>query len=330
MRKDENIDLYAVLQVHPTAEPEIVDAAYRRLARMYHPDVNKAPGAHETMIRINLAYEILDDPAKRAAYDRDRANRQQTEWQAWTERAERERRERAERERQERAEREQRQRQAQAEREQRERSEQAERERQARAEQERAEREQRERQAQANPTHQSYAEWEAEMQRQARASAERQRAERESQRWERKESHYTEQKPSTLVSFIAGMLLSVIYCIVSVIIFVPLNLIGWGVAGGIIIGIIDFTLLFIALSAIFLPFGGISARNPHPQLGIRFVRAFLATLLLLPSLFAILFVTLRVAGLAIEAVASANIFVAVSSFILAAICNIVASLFNED
>lgn len=306
MRDSENIDLYAVLQVHPTAEPEIVDAAYRRLARMYHPDVNKAPGAHETMIRINLAYEIIGDPAKRAAYDRDRANREQTEWQAWGERAERERRERAERE--------QRQRQAQAEREQRKRSEQAERERQAQAERER----------------QSYVEWEAEMQRQARANAERQRAERESQRWERKESHYTEQKPSTLISFIAGMLLSVMYCIVSVIIFVPLNLIGWGVAGGIIIGIIDFTLLFIALSAIFLPFGGISARDPHPQVGIRFVRAFLATLLLLPSLFAILFVILRVAELAIEAVASANIFVAVSSFILAAICNIVASLFNED
>ena len=152
MRDHENIDLYAVLQVHPTAEPEIVDAAYRRLARMYHPDVNKVPGAHETMIRINLAYEILGDPAKRAAYDRDRANRQQTEWQAWTERAERERRERAEREQ---------------------------RQRQARAEQERAEREQRERQAQANPTHQSYAEWEAEMQRQMRANAERQRAESE-------------------------------------------------------------------------------------------------------------------------------------------------------
>ena len=67
MRDDENIDLYAVLQVHPTAEPEIVDAAYRRLARMYHPDVNKAPGAHETMIRINLAYEILGDPCIREA-----------------------------------------------------------------------------------------------------------------------------------------------------------------------------------------------------------------------------------------------------------------------
>ena len=171
MRDSENIDLYAVLQVHPTAEPEIVDAAYRRLARMYHPDVNKAPGAHETMIRINLAYEILGDPAKRAAYDRDRSNREQTEWQAWTERAERDRRERAERE--------QRQCQAQAEREQREQSEQAERERQARtnaerqrADQEQAEREQRERQAQANPTHQSYAEWEAEMQRQVRAKQE--------------------------------------------------------------------------------------------------------------------------------------------------------------
>ena len=62
MRDDENIDLYAVLQVHPTAEPEIVDAAYRRLTRMYHSDVNKTPGAHETMIRINLAYETLGGP----------------------------------------------------------------------------------------------------------------------------------------------------------------------------------------------------------------------------------------------------------------------------
>jgi len=39
-----------------------VDAAYRRLTSMYHPDVNKAPGARETMIRINLAYEILGAP----------------------------------------------------------------------------------------------------------------------------------------------------------------------------------------------------------------------------------------------------------------------------
>ena len=67
MRDDENIDLYAVLQVHPTAEPEIVDAAYRRLARMYHPDVNKSTGAHETMMRINLAYEILGAPCIREA-----------------------------------------------------------------------------------------------------------------------------------------------------------------------------------------------------------------------------------------------------------------------
>ena len=211
MRDSENIDLYAVLQVHPTAEPEIVDAAYRRLARMYHPDVNKAPGAHETMIRINLAYEILGDPAKRAAYDRDRANRQQTEWQAWTERAERERRERAERAEHERR--------AQAEREQRERSEQTERERRARAnaERQRAEREQRERQAQANPTHQSYAEWEAEMQRQVRASAERQQAEREQRerqvhadrdRQEREEQ--TEAEPNILVgiTIIIGLIIS--------------------------------------------------------------------------------------------------------------------------
>lgn len=74
MRDEE--DLYAILQVHPAAEPEIVEAAYRRLARMYHPDVNKSPHAHAIMTRINRAYEILKDPPKRAQYDRECAYRQ--------------------------------------------------------------------------------------------------------------------------------------------------------------------------------------------------------------------------------------------------------------
>lgn len=66
-------DYYATLQVHPKAEPEIIDAAYRRLAAKYHPDVNPGPDATARMQQINEAYRILSDPARRAAYDARRA-----------------------------------------------------------------------------------------------------------------------------------------------------------------------------------------------------------------------------------------------------------------
>lgn len=67
-------DLYAILQVHPSAHPDVVAAAYRRLAQLYHPDKNESPDATETMTRINLAYKVLSDPTERAAYDRNRQN----------------------------------------------------------------------------------------------------------------------------------------------------------------------------------------------------------------------------------------------------------------
>lgn len=65
-------DYYAILQVSPAAEKEVIEAAYRKLAQKYHPDINKSPGAEEKMKRINAAYEVLSDPAKRAAYDATR------------------------------------------------------------------------------------------------------------------------------------------------------------------------------------------------------------------------------------------------------------------
>ena len=55
-------DLYEVLQVHTAAEPEVIEAAYRRLARMYHPDLNPDPEAAVYMREINLPYETLRDP----------------------------------------------------------------------------------------------------------------------------------------------------------------------------------------------------------------------------------------------------------------------------
>jgi hypothetical protein len=62
-------DLYEVLQVSPNAEPEIIEAAYRRLARKYHPDVAPGRDSGKRMRRIVLAYEILGDPTRRAEYD---------------------------------------------------------------------------------------------------------------------------------------------------------------------------------------------------------------------------------------------------------------------
>ncbi len=63
-------DLYEVLQVHPRAEPEVLRAAYRVLARKYHPDHG---GDARRMITLNDAWDVLGDPVRRAAYDSSRA-----------------------------------------------------------------------------------------------------------------------------------------------------------------------------------------------------------------------------------------------------------------
>ena len=65
---------YEILQVHQSAEPEVIEAAYRQLLRMYHPDVNNSAEAHEIIVQLNRAYEMLSDLAKRAEYDRSRTN----------------------------------------------------------------------------------------------------------------------------------------------------------------------------------------------------------------------------------------------------------------
>ena len=69
----ETEDLYEILQVSPSAEAEVIRAAYRRLAFMYHPDRNPSSDSTRIMSQINAAYEILGDPVKRAEYDRSRA-----------------------------------------------------------------------------------------------------------------------------------------------------------------------------------------------------------------------------------------------------------------
>lgn len=63
-------DYYAVLGAsRPSSDAEI-KRAYHRLAREYHPDLNKSPDAEERFKEINEAYEVLGDRRKRAEYDR--------------------------------------------------------------------------------------------------------------------------------------------------------------------------------------------------------------------------------------------------------------------
>jgi len=62
-------DYYKILGVPRNATQEEIQRAYRKLARKYHPDVNKSPDAEEKFKEINEAYEVLSDPEKRKKYD---------------------------------------------------------------------------------------------------------------------------------------------------------------------------------------------------------------------------------------------------------------------
>jgi len=65
------IDYYKVLQVDPGAHADVVRAAYRVLARLYHPDMDG--GSSEKMIALNNAWAVISDESMRAAYDKSRA-----------------------------------------------------------------------------------------------------------------------------------------------------------------------------------------------------------------------------------------------------------------
>jgi len=62
-------DYYQVMGVPRDASQEDIKRAYRKLARKYHPDVSKEPGAEEKFKEVAEAYEVLKDPEKRKAYD---------------------------------------------------------------------------------------------------------------------------------------------------------------------------------------------------------------------------------------------------------------------
>src|SRR5438067_2224917 len=63
-------DYYEVLQVSPNADEDVIQAAYKRLTSKWHPDRNHGdPSAAARTQRLNEAYEVLSDRAKRREYD---------------------------------------------------------------------------------------------------------------------------------------------------------------------------------------------------------------------------------------------------------------------
>ena len=64
------VDPYRVLQVLPTADDEVIHAAYRALARKFHPDIDSTARAAERMRELNQAFVLVRSPAARAAHDR--------------------------------------------------------------------------------------------------------------------------------------------------------------------------------------------------------------------------------------------------------------------
>lgn len=67
-------DYYQTLGVSRDASQDDIQRAYRKLARQYHPDVNKEPGAEERFKQIGEAYAVLRDPETRRKYDQLGAN----------------------------------------------------------------------------------------------------------------------------------------------------------------------------------------------------------------------------------------------------------------
>jgi molecular chaperone DnaJ len=77
---------YDTLDVSPKATPAEIKQAYRRLAKLFHPDSKRETADPEKIIRVNAAYEVLGDPNRRRSYDQQlrspqsqpyRRNRQQ-------------------------------------------------------------------------------------------------------------------------------------------------------------------------------------------------------------------------------------------------------------
>ena len=70
MNMDKDKDYYKILEIQEDASEEEIKLAYRRLAKKYHPDLNKTdPKAKEKFIELHNAYDTLNNPERRKIYD---------------------------------------------------------------------------------------------------------------------------------------------------------------------------------------------------------------------------------------------------------------------
>lgn len=73
-KTDLNKDPYKILQISPDAEDEVIKAAYKSLAKKYHPDTQQGTLDDDRMKEINWAFDILSDPEKKRQWDKEHGN----------------------------------------------------------------------------------------------------------------------------------------------------------------------------------------------------------------------------------------------------------------
>ncbi len=81
-RSEDFTDYYEMLQISPNAEYETIQRVFRLLAQRYHPD-NKESGNEQTFQQLLVAYQVLGDPARRAAYDAQHREQVRLKWQVF-------------------------------------------------------------------------------------------------------------------------------------------------------------------------------------------------------------------------------------------------------
>jgi len=81
------VDLYELLQVSPNAEPDTIQRVFRLLAQRFHPD-NRETGNESVFQQLLKAYQVLSDPAGRAAYDAKHRAQTKATWEVFDKSAE--------------------------------------------------------------------------------------------------------------------------------------------------------------------------------------------------------------------------------------------------
>jgi curved DNA-binding protein CbpA len=72
-------DYYAILGVHPSAEGDVITAAFKTLAKKYHPDTARSSSSSARFIEVQEAYDVLRDPIRRKNYDEEVARSKTSE-----------------------------------------------------------------------------------------------------------------------------------------------------------------------------------------------------------------------------------------------------------